>query len=264
MRTCRGWASARGFALATALMLSGAQVATAGDAVPPAASPRSPAPTPEVASYDVGLMLGSQLEHNGLAPLVSLDALIRGLRDAVGGRAATADERDAAQQFMRSARDALVERNHATAREFLDKNAKLPGIVTTPSGLQYRVLVAGDPNGKPPGPQDEVTVRYRASLADGTEFDRSETHDRPASFRVNSVLKGWQQALLAMKPGASWQLFVPPELGYGLNSPPAVPPGALVVYELELLNVEPAPNALSKQRQAGSAKPTEAPPAAPH
>jgi FKBP-type peptidyl-prolyl cis-trans isomerase FklB len=264
MRTCRGWNCARGFALAIGLALSGAQVATADETAPPAAPSRPPAATPEVASYDVGLMLGSQLEHNGLAPLVSLDALIRGLRDAVGGRAATADERDAALQFMRSARDALVERNHAAAREFLDKNAKLPDVVTTPSGLQYRVLVAGDPNGKPPGPQDEVTVRYRASLADGTEFDRSESHDRPASFRVNSVLKGWQQALLAMKPGAMWRLFVPPELGYGVNSPPAVPPGALVVYELELLQVAPPPNPLSKHHQAGSAKPTEAPPAAPH
>jgi FKBP-type peptidyl-prolyl cis-trans isomerase FklB len=264
MRTWRSWNGARGFALVTALTLAGAPAAMADDAVPPAAASRPAAATPEVASYDVGLMLGGQLEHSGLVPLVSLDALVRGLRDAVGGRAATADERDAALQFMRSARDALVERNHARAREFLDKNAKLPGVVTMPSGLQYRVLVAGDPNGKPPGPQDEVTVRYRASLADGTEFDRSDSHDRPASFRVNSVLKGWQQAFLAMQPGAKWQLFVPPELGYGVNSPPAVPPGALVVYELELLHVEPAPNPLSKRRQAGSVKPADAPPAAPH
>jgi FKBP-type peptidyl-prolyl cis-trans isomerase FklB len=197
--------------------------------------------TPEAGSYDVGLMLGSQLEHNGVAPVVSLDAVIRGLKDAIGGRAVTAQERDAALRFMRDARDSLGEKNRAAGREFLERNAKEPGVMSMPSGLQYRVLNKGDSKAKSPAPTDQVTVRYRASLADGTEFDRSDTHDRPAMFRVNSVFKGWQEAFLAMKPGAKWQLFVPPELGYGANPPPGVPPGALLIYELELLQVEPAP-----------------------
>jgi FKBP-type peptidyl-prolyl cis-trans isomerase FklB len=200
-----------------------------------------PAVTPEAGSYDIGLMLGSQLEHNGVIPVVSLDSVIRGLKDAAGGRVITAEERDAALRFMRDARDALTEKNRAAGREFLERNAKEPGVMSMPSGLQYRVLNKGDSNGKSPAPKDQVTVRYRASLADGTEFDRSDTHDRPAIFRVNSVLKGWQEAFLAMKPGAKWQLFVPPELGYGANSPPGVPAGALLIYELELLQVEPAP-----------------------
>ena len=88
---------------------------------------------------------------------------------------------------------------------------------------------------------DQVTVRYRASLLDGREFDRSDTHDRPATFRVNSVFKAWQEAFQNMKPGARWQLFVPPELGYGGNTPVGVPPGSLIIYELELLKIEPAP-----------------------
>ena len=222
--------------------------------------------TPEVGSYDVGLMLGSQLEHNGLVPILSYDALIRGLKDAVGGHVITAEERDGGIRFMRDARDALAEKNRAAGREFLERNAKQPGIMTMPSGLQYRVLAPGDPSGKSPAPTDQVTVRYRASLADGTEFDRSDTHDRPATFRVNSVFKGWQEAFLAMKPGAKWQLFVPPELGYGATSPPSVPPGALLVYELELLRVDPAtpmdPSAVKHYPQAG-AKPA-APPEAQH
>jgi FKBP-type peptidyl-prolyl cis-trans isomerase FklB len=205
-----------------------------------AAPPQPPAVAPEVASYDVGLMFGGQLSHDGLDTQISSEALIRGLRDALGGRAVSAEERDAALRFVRDARDGLSEKNRGLARQFLEHNGREPGIVTMPSGLQYRVLAAGEASAKSPLPTDQVTVRYRATLADGTEFDRSDAHDRAATFRVNSVFKGWQQAFLTMKPGAKWQLFVPPELGYGNNSPPMVPPGALLVYDLELLKVEPA------------------------
>jgi FKBP-type peptidyl-prolyl cis-trans isomerase len=236
----------------------------AAGAVPAAAPPEPPAAAPDVASYDVGLLLGGQLEHDGLAPSVSVDALVRGLRDGLSGRTLTIEERDAALQSMRAARDGLTERNSAAAREFLDRNGKESGVVTMPSGLQYRVLAAGDAGGKTPGPTDQVTVRYRARLADGTEFDRSDTHKQPATFRVNSVLKAWREAFLAMKPGATWQLFVPPELGYGANSPPAVPPGALLVYELELLRVEPTEPAPVKPPPAEAAKPHAASPGTPH
>jgi FKBP-type peptidyl-prolyl cis-trans isomerase FklB len=225
---------------------------SAGHAAPPVsqvagnvtanAPPAAPAPavSSEVGSYDIGLLFGNQLQHNGVVPNLSQEALIRGLKEAVGGRPVTNEEREAALNFMRHAHDVLADKNRAEGREFLARNAKQPGVKTMPSGLQYRVLAAGDPRGNSPTPTDTVTVRYRASLADGTEFDRSEAHDRPASFRVNSVFKGWQEAFLAMKPGAKWQLFVPPELGYGANPPPLIPPGAVLVYELELLQVEPA------------------------
>ena len=255
----------RNRALLLALLIAGTSSATPvvapAQVAPGAAAPKAPAVSPEVASYDLGLMLGSQLEHSGLANSLSLDALVRGLKEAVGGRAVTAEERDAAVQFMRSGRDTLAGKNRAAAREFLDRNAKQPGILTMPSGLQYRVLAAGDPNGKAPGPTDQVTVRYRASLADGTEFDRSDTHGQPATFRVSSVFKGWQEAFLAMKPGAKWQLFVPPDLGYGNNTPPMVPPGALLVYELELLKVESTP---PMDPDAAKRRPVAPAPAAPH
>jgi len=232
-------------ALLAAAAAHGSPVALPGvvvaETTTPTTTPKAAPITPEIGSYDVGLMLGSQLEHNGVAPSLSLEAVIRGLKDAVGGRAVTAQERDAALRFMRDARDALVEKNRAAGREFLERNAKQPGVTSMSSGLQYRVLNKGDSNAKSPAPSDRVTVRYRASLANGTEFDRSDTHHQPAMFRVDTVFKGWQEALLAMKPGAKWQLFVPPELSYGTNSPPGVPPGALLIYELELLQVEPAP-----------------------
>jgi FKBP-type peptidyl-prolyl cis-trans isomerase FklB len=222
----------------------------------PSAPKTSPPPAPDVGSYDIGLLMGGQIEHSGLAPVLSMDPFMRGLKDALSGtHAATAQEREAAVQFMHSAREVLIERNHTAAREFLNKNANQAGVVTMPSGLQYRVIAQGDPKGKPPVPTDQVTVRYRASLTDGTEFDRSDTHDRPASFRVNSVFKGWQEAFAQMKPGAKWQLFVPPDLGYGNNSPPAVPPCALIIYELELVRIEPPEAAPFPHPGAGGAKP---------
>ncbi len=244
-------------ALLAAVTVCGPTSAGAAETAPATTPPKPPTVTAEAGSYDVGLMLGSQLEHSGLVPTLSLDTLIRGLKDGVGGHAMTAEERDAALRFMRDAREAFAEKNRAAGREFLARNAKEPGVMSMASGLQYRVLNKGDSNAKSPGLTDQVTVRYRASLADGTEFDRSDTHDRPAMFRVNSVFKGWQEAFLAMKPGAKWQLFVPPELGYGANSPPGVPPGALLVYELELLQVEPAPPmdpAAAKRPPAAGAK----------
>lgn len=233
-----------------------------GDAPAPApAAPAAPAVSPEVASRDVGLMLGEQLHHNGMDAVISVEAVIAGLKEGLAGKATTTEEREAALKFMRTTRDAIADRNRAAAREFLEKNAKQPGIQTLPSGLQYRILADGDPNGTVPHPTDQVTVRYVASLADGSVFDRSDTHDRPPKFQVNSVFKGWQEAFAAMKPGAKWQLFVPPELGYGANSPPPVPPGALIVYELELLRVEPGTPVPMKRRApaAGSSTPPASP-----
>jgi FKBP-type peptidyl-prolyl cis-trans isomerase FklB len=227
-------------------LLSGA----AGRAAPPVgqvagkltaeAPPAAPAPvvSSEVGSYDIGLLLGSQLEHNGVVPNLSRESLLRGLKEAMGGRRITDEERQAALNFMHQAHDALADKNRATGRAFLARNAKVPGVVTLPSGLQYRVLADGDPKGKPAAPTDDVTVRYRATLIDGTEIDRSDTHSAPASFRVNGVFKAWQEAFASMKPGAKWQLFIPPELSYGNNPPPTVPPGAVLIYDLELLQID--------------------------
>jgi FKBP-type peptidyl-prolyl cis-trans isomerase FklB len=227
----------------------------------PAALPNPPV-SPQVGGYDIGLMLGTQLEHNGVVGIVSTDDVIRGLKDAVGGRAMSADERDAALRFMHDTRDSLAEKNRSAGRAFLERNGKKAGVKSMPSGLQYRVIAAGNSDGASPGPTDDVTVRYRASLIDGTELDRSDTHERPATFRVNSVFKGWQEAFLGMKTGAKWELFVPPELGYGSNPPPSVPPGALLIYEIELLRIDPAapmdPSA-GRRHPAGNA-PAAAPP----
>ncbi|MGH8148863.1 MAG: FKBP-type peptidyl-prolyl cis-trans isomerase, partial [Steroidobacteraceae bacterium] len=109
---------------------------------------------------------------------------------------------------------------------------------TTASGLQYRILRPG--SGAPPRPTDEVTVNYRGTLLDGTEFDSSYKRGMPATFPVNHVIKGWREALVLMKPGSKWELYVPPELAYGEDSPPPIPPGSLLEFQVELLSIKPA------------------------
>jgi FKBP-type peptidyl-prolyl cis-trans isomerase len=102
------------------------------------------------------------------------------------------------------------------------------------------VIEPGDAQRASPAPTDRVTVHYRGRLLDGTEFDNSDSHAQAATFTANSVIKGWREALLLMRPGAKWRLFVPPELGYDLNSPPNIPPGSLLIFDVELTKVEPA------------------------
>jgi FKBP-type peptidyl-prolyl cis-trans isomerase len=195
--------------------------------------------SPEVASYDIGLVLGRQLYQNGLGDTARQDALIRGLKEGLAGKAASDEQRRQANQFIKTGRDTVAARNEREARQFLEKNAKAEGVRTTASGLQYRVLAEGEPSGHPPGPGDEVTVQYRAALADGVEFDSSYAHGRPATLHMTSIIRGWREALTMMRPGAKWRLFVPPELAYGTAPPPAVPPGSLLIYELELVRIEP-------------------------
>jgi FKBP-type peptidyl-prolyl cis-trans isomerase FklB len=200
----------------------------------------APAPRdPKLGSYQVGLLLGNQLQHAGASKEILIDDLVRGLKESLAGRELSAAEREAAQSYLKGTREVLANENRVIARNFLAANAKQPGIVQMPSGLQYRILQEGDAQGATPMPTDQVTVRYTASLIDGTVYDRSETHDKPATFRVNSVFKAWQEAFRMMKPGAKWQLFVPPDLGYGNNTPPMVPPGSAIIYELELLKIDP-------------------------
>ena len=224
---------------------------------PPAGPPSAPVDR-HADSYDVGLMLGNQLQHSGLTD-VAMEDLVRGLKDAAKGHVPSPAERDGAMQFSRLAREALAKKNAAAGHEFLKRNAQEEGIHVMPSGLQYRVLAAGDAKGAPPTLTDEVTIRYESSLADGTVYDRSDAHERPAIFKVNGVLKGWQEALLAMKPGAKWQIFVPPKLGYGASSPPMVPPGSVLVYQLELMHIEPAPPFNPAEARAPTPQPGTAP-----
>jgi FKBP-type peptidyl-prolyl cis-trans isomerase len=218
-----------------------------------------PAAGNEAASYELGLAFGNQLHHGGVTTEISMGALVRGVKDGLGGKQPSMAEKQAAAQFLRTERNAVGERNKAASREFLARNAQKPGFKTTASGLQYLVIKPGDLTAKSPDAESQVTVQYHGRLIDGTEFDNSSEHGQAAIFRMNSILKGWQEALSMMKPGAQWRIFVPPELGYDLRTPPSIPPGSLLIYDLDLIRI----NAIGQFGPAPGANPSAGKPANP-
>ena len=195
------------------------------------------------ASYSLGVTFGTQLHGQyGLTPgSVAAERVLQGFKDALAGKATmTPEDQQRVQGLIEQSRSAQGLANKAAADKFLADNGKLPGVVTTASGLQYKVEKPGA--GTPPKATDEVTVNYRGTLLDGTEFDSSTKHNQPATFTVNRVIKGWVEALQLMKPGAKYDLYIPPELAYGMEPPPGAPiqPGALLKFEVELLSVKAA------------------------
>lgn len=123
-------------------------------------------------------------------------------------------------------------------RAFLAENAKRQGVVTTASGLQYEVLASGD--GATPGPTDTVTTHYHGTFVDGRVFDSSVQRGTPASFPVNGVIKGWTEALQMMKVGDKWKIVCPPDLAYGERGRSGIPPSSTLIFEVELLGVQPS------------------------
>jgi FKBP-type peptidyl-prolyl cis-trans isomerase FkpA len=240
-------------AVGTILMLGAlpAQAQTGGNTSPaktvPAAKkqaatssgPASVADDKSKASYSLGVSVGTQLHGMGLGlDAVSYDRVLQGLKDALSGKATAAPEDgQRVQALIEKARSIEGAANKAAAEKFLADNGKLPGVMTTASGLQYKVVRAG--TGEPPKATDEATVNYRGTLLDGTEFDSSYKRNQPATFPINGVIKGWQEALMLMKPGSKVELYIPPALAYDMNSPPPIPPGSLLKFEVELLSVKP-------------------------
>jgi FKBP-type peptidyl-prolyl cis-trans isomerase len=211
-----------------------ARAATAPDQMNPSGEQISN----DAASYSLGLTFGAQMHSAGLGNRLSAEQFNRGLQEGLAGKTIGADDQQRAAQFLKSARDAMGLENAAAAREFLARNAREPGIQTTMSGLQYKVVTPGRANAVAPKLSDLVTVQYRGTLLDGKEFDSSFKRGQPSTFRLTGgVIKGWQEALPLMKPGAKWQLFIPPELAYGSTEQPAIPAGSLLKFDLELVRV---------------------------
>ena len=193
------------------------------------------------ASYSLGVTFGAQLHGQfGLnAGSVTYERVLQGFKDALAGKATmTPEDQQRVQALIEQSHNAQGLANKAAADKFLAENGKLPGVITTASGLQYKVERPGA--GASPKATDEATVNYRGTLLDGTEFDSSYKHNQPATFPVNHVIKGWVEALQLMKPGAKFDLYIPPELGYGMQPPQGapIPPGALLKFEVELLSVK--------------------------
>ena len=260
-------------ALAAGSMLAAAQQSQSGAApASETAAPAKKAPAKAAAkeaaaktsspSYSVGVSMGEQLRASGISPdLLNAQQLAQGVHDALSGKVSMTDKD---RENLRALVDSVGESNHRAAAKFLVENGKKTDIVTTASGLQYKVLAPG--SGASPKISDEVTVNYRGTLMNGTEFDSSYKRGQPASFQVNRVIPGWTEALGLMKPGAKWQLFVPPQLAYDLRSAPPIPPGSLLIFEVELLSVKAAPSAAQPgaPAQPGTpAQPATPPPAQP-
>ena len=211
---------------------------------PPATAPGAdpgPALTPDQISYLIGLVFGAQMHNTGITPdAIVSDSFVRGIKEGMQGKLPSPAEQQQLAAYARSAGDAMVARNANAAKEFLAKNGKAKGVVTTASGLQYKILDAGDKKAPPIVPTDTVTAHYRGTLIDGTEFDSSYSRGAPTPFPVTGVIKGWQEALVLMKPGAKWQLFIPPELAYGPRGQGKIPPNSLLIFDLNVISADAA------------------------
>jgi len=196
-------------------------------------------PAQDEALYAMGLQLGQQLNQSGVTN-VPLKPIDKGIKDALAGKQMTGADQMRANAFLQASAAAAAERNLASAHAFLAHNAKAAGVITTPSGLQYKIIDGGDSAAPSPQPNEMVTVAFRGTLLDGREFDSSSKPGTASTIQANGVMRGWTEALTQMKPGAKWQLFVPPELGFGQTSRAGVPGGSLLIYDLQLLRVSPA------------------------
>lgn len=197
-------------------------------------------------SYSIGVDIGNSLKAAGIT--VNMPTFSQGISDAMGGSTLEMTPEEMQQtlaQFQTeliekqtAEMEALGAKNLAAQQAFLAQNGQQSGIVTTASGLQYRVLHAG--NGPIPTANDVVVVNYTGTLEDGTVFDSSYERGQPAVFPVSGVIAGWTEALQMMPVGSKWQLFVPSDLAYGDRSPGGgvIGPNQLLIFEVELMGIE--------------------------
>lgn len=235
----------------TSFMLSAVAVAQQPAASPQAAAGAAqPAPAPAPVdraklSYALGLDLGSQLRRQGVD--IDMAVFAKAVTDGMTGAKAemTPEESRAIitafQGEMRKkqqlAAAAAGEKNKKEGETFLAANKAKEGVVTLPSGLQYKVVKQG--TGAKPTLDDTVECHYRGTLLDGTEFDSSYKRNQPASFPVKGVIRGWTEALQLMPVGSKWELYVPPALAYGEGGAgQAIPPNSTLTFEVELLSIK--------------------------
>jgi len=213
-------------------------------------------------SYAIGLNVGKSLHRDDID--IDPKILLQGLEDEInGGQVLLTDDQVKTvltqlgmevRQKQEEKRAALAETNKKDGAAFLAANAAKQGVVTLPSGLQYKILTAG--TGPKPTAGDMVVCNYKGTLLDDTEFDSSYKRGQPATFPVSGVIKGWTEALQLMPVGSKWQLFVPPDLAYGERGQGPIGPNATLVFEVELLSIKP------KEEPAAAPAPATPPPAA--
>jgi FKBP-type peptidyl-prolyl cis-trans isomerase FklB len=203
-------------------------------------------------SYAIGMMLGQNFfKRNNLdTNAVDMDLVAQGLKAIQSGATPllspeemqltlkTFQKEFAAKQQAQRAQEAI--KNKADGAAFLAANLKNIGVIALPDGLQYQIITNGV--GPIPNPTDRVSVNYRGTLIDGTEFDSSYKRGKPAEFPVNAVIHGWTEALEKMPVGSKWKLFIPADLAYGEMGRPGIPPNSVLIFDIELLSTAATPS----------------------
>jgi FKBP-type peptidyl-prolyl cis-trans isomerase FklB len=203
-------------------------------------------------NYSMGVSIGSTLKDTPIE--LNLDIVMKGIKDVLSENKLLMTEQEIRETMMTLQKEisakneermkvvgekmkVVGEKNKKEGEVFLAENKGKEGIITLPSGLQYKVLKAG--TGKTPTDTDTVIVNYRGTLIDGTEFDSSYRRGNPATFPVKGVIPGWTEALKLMQEGAKWQLFVPPNLAYGdRGAGSQIGPSATLIFEVELMSIQ--------------------------
>ena len=193
-------------------------------------------------NYSLGHQIGGDFKRQGVE--MNAEAVVQGIRDALEGNEPQMAPADMRTTLVELKRKVVSEQHKQSVKrelellqegeEFLEQNAKNEGVITTDSGLQYKVIQEG--TGKSPGPQDQVTVHYKGSFIDGKTFDSSYKKGKPATFRLNGVIKGWSEGLQQMKEGGKSRLFIPQNLAYGQRG---VLAHRTLIFDVELISVEP-------------------------
>ena len=225
-------AAVMGLAMSTAMALDASSLSTDKDKL----------------SYSIGADLGKNFKTQGID--INPEALAKGMQDGMSGTQLILTEQQMKDVLNKFQKDLMAKRssefnkkseeNKTKGEAFLAANKAKPGIVTLPSGLQYKIVEAG--TGSKPGKSDTVTVEYTGTLIDGTVFDSTEKTGKPASFQVSQVIPGWTEALQLMPAGSTWEVFVPASLAYGSRSVGGpIGPNETLVFKIHLISVKKTP-----------------------
>jgi FKBP-type peptidyl-prolyl cis-trans isomerase len=242
-------AAAQTAASGTAAKPPATQSSTTGTtAKPPAAKPQTAGTAShtvltlkdqkEKLSYALGMNIGNTFKGESVD--LDLNVFVQGVKDALAGHKTLITEQEMGAVLMQMQIDLKAKQSEANKKEgaaFLEANKSKEGVVTLPSGLQYKILTAG--TGPKPTAADTVICNYRGTLINGKEFDSSYKRGQPATFPVGRVIKGWTEALQLMPVGSKWQLFIPSELAYADRGAGAdIGPGATLIFEVELISIQ--------------------------
>ncbi len=209
----------------------------------PAVLMAQPQTMEQKAAYTIGVNFIQSLKMQGVE--LDIDNVIQGIKDGKSGKLALSPQemQDTLSAFkaklireQKKAEQAVSGNTKQQGEAFLAENKTKEGVITLPSGLQYKVLSSG--TGASPGANDKVTTHYRGTLIDGTEFDSSYSRNKPATFPVNGVISGWVEALQLMHVGDKWQLFIPADLAYGNRAVGnIIKPNSTLIFDIELLKI---------------------------